>query len=236
MIGVQLIGKDAVLTAFNKLGYNYWGIYEGKTPKVFGEGADALTDWLELFCTSGSTATYILRIYNSDSLPTSQTGGTDFVASLNFKLIDVYEGYGIAGHTTKLMQRLEGLEKRVAGEDQEDDDGGEDINSIIMGWLSNPEKLGMVVGAFRQLVGSVPVVPVVTGTGDPAQQTMSGVNNNNNGGIGSDDDAKLQRVAAALDQLEQRDPKLIDHLEKLAKLASNDPLIFNAVISKLDAL
>lgn len=223
MIGVQLIGKDAVLAAFSKLGYEYWGLYEGKTPKIFGEGADALADWLELFCSSGSTATYTLRIYDTDTLPTSQTGGTDFVASLNFKLVDVYEGYGIAGHTTKLMQRIEGIEKKL------DSDGDEeDINSILMGWLSNPEKLGMVASAFRQLVGSGPVAPVVTGNGIPAQQTVSGF-----GGVGSDDEAKLQRLSVALDQLEKKDPRLIEHLEKLSKL---DPIIFNAVIAKLDAI
>jgi hypothetical protein len=230
MTGVQLIGKDAVLTAFNKLGYDYWGLYEGKTPKVFGEGADTLTDWLELFCSSGSTATYTLRIYDTETLPTSQTGGADFVASLNFKLIDMYEGYGIAGHTNKLVQRIEGLEKKIGGADSEDDDG-EDINSIIMGWLSNPEKLGMVVGAFKQLVGSGPVASAVSGNGATAQQSMSGFDSNNAGS--SSDDEKLQRLAVALDQLEKKDPKLIEHLEKLGKL---DPLIFNAVIAKLDAL
>ncbi len=229
MTGVQLIGKDAVLSAFDKLGYNFWGLYEGKTAKVFGEGADALADWLELFCTSGSTATYTLRAYDTETLPTSQTGCTDFVASLNFKLVDMYEGSGIAGHTNKLVQRIEGLEKKIDGAGSDDDE--EDINSIIMGWLNNPEKLGMVVGAFRQLVGVGPVAPAVSGNGTAVQQTMSGFDANNAGS--PTDDERLQRLAAALDRLEKKDSNLIEHLEKLAKL---DPLIFNAVISKLDAL
>lgn len=230
MTGVQLIGKDTVLTAFNKLGYDYWGLYEGKTPKVFGEGADSLADWLELFCSSGGTATYTLKIYDTETLPTSQTGNVDFVASLNFKLVDLYDGAGIAGHTNKLVQRIEGLEKKIDGAGS-DDGEEEDINSVLMGWLSNPEKLGMVVGAFRQLVGSGPVAPVVSGNGTAAQQSMSGFDSNNTGS--ATDDEKLQRLAVALDQLEKKDTKLLEHLEKLAKL---DPLIFNAVISKLDAL
>lgn len=233
MTGVQLIGKDAVLTAFNKLPYDFWGIYEGKTPKVFGEGADALGEWLDMFCAAGSTATYILRIYDTDSLPTSQSGGVDFVASLNFKLVDMYEGYGIAGHTTKLMQRIEGLEKKLAGSD-EDEGEEEDINSILMGWLNNPEKLGMVVGAFRQLIGGGDAVPAIAGNGLQAQQTVGGFAGSGAGtAAGSDDDVRLQRLAAALDQLEKKDPRLVEHLEKLAKL---DPIFFNAVIQKLDAL
>lgn len=236
MIGVQLIGKQAVIDAFGKLqssypGVSYWGIYEGKNPKIFGEGADQLADWLGLFCTSGSTATYTLRAYDTDELPTSQTGTSDYVASLNFKLVDMYEGNGIAGHSTKLVQRLEAIEKRMAGEDDDDDDT-EDIQSIIMGWLSSPEKLGMVAGAIRTLLGNSGAgVPAVASAAVPAQQSISGFNT-----ASSDVDDKLTRLTTALDQLEKHDPLLLEHLEKLAKLAANDPLIFKAVIGKLDAL
>lgn len=230
MIGVQLIGKDAVLSAFNKFDYEFWGLYEGKTPKIFGQGGDALAEWLELFSQSQSTATYTLRIYDTDALPTSQTGNLDYVASLNFKLVDLYEGHGIAGYNSKLAQRIEGLEKKLSA--AEDDDDGEDLNDVLMGWLNNPEKLGMVVGAFRQLVGGGSPAPVVAG--NVPQQTISGINTNNStGGITQDDETKLQRLSVALDKLEKKDPKLIEHLEKLATL---DTFIFNAVIQKLDAL
>jgi hypothetical protein len=46
----------------------------------------------------------------------------------------------------------------------------------------------------------------------------------------------VTRVSKALDILEKYDPQLVVHLEKLAKLASTDTLMFKAVISKLDAL
>lgn len=231
MIGVQLIGKDAVLSRFNKLETDTWALYQGKQFIVGGIGQDDLVDWLDDFTTSGSTATYLLRVYDSDTVPTSSTANSNYIASINFKLVDQYEGMGIGGHNTKLMQRLDGIEKKLAGRD---DDESEDLNSIIMGWLSDPNKLAVVAGVIRDTLGRGSVQPAIIANQLPAGQTVSGFNVSSD--QPEDTEEKLTRLSKALDYLETKDAKLIGHLEKLAKLAKDDPLIFNAVISKLDAL
>lgn len=222
MTGVQLIGRDAVVNAYEKISTqsdaDVWGLFQGKQPIIFGEGADSLRGWLDDFFHAGSTAGYILRVYDTDGIPTSTTAGVGYIASINFRLIDLYDGSGIAGHSTKLMQRIEGIEKKLAGEDQADE---EDLNTIIMGWLKNPEQLNQVVGAFRQLTGSEISAP------SGVQQTVSGTENTED---------KLNRLTTALDRLERKDPRLVEHIEKLAKLATDDPLLFKTVITKLDAL
>jgi len=231
MTGVQLIGKNAVLSRFGKSDAESWALYQGKQFIVGGVGGELLDEWLSDFDAAGSTATYTLRIYDIDGAPTSSTGNTDYVACINFKLNDAYEGWGIAGHSNKLMDRIGALEKQLKEREEDKDDGSTDLNSIIMGWLNDPVKLGQVAGAIRQMIGGGgSVQPALIGA--TPVQTISGFG----AAVEQSDDVKLARIAAALDKLEKRDPKLIDHLEKLASLAETDPGMFTAVISKLDLL
>lgn len=230
MTGVQIIGKDAVLSRFNKFDTDTWALYQGKQFIVGGIGEDQLSDWLNDLSTAGSTATYVLRMYDAELPPTAATGNADYVASINFKLVDSYEGQGIHGHSVKLMQRLDAIEKKLDAEEQgEEEPGG--INDVIMGWLTEPEKLGMVVGAFRQLVGMGGALP-------PApMQAIAGFNvAKDNAPPGVDKEQQLQILAKALDILEKADPKIVEHLDKLATLSQTDPLIFAGVITKVNAL
>jgi hypothetical protein len=43
-----------------------------------------------------------------------------------------------------------------------------------------------------------------------------------------------QRLGKAIDQLERADPKIIDHLEKLAALSVKNPMLFNLLLTQLD--
>lgn len=236
MTGVQLIGRQAVLTRYEKFQADAWALYQGKQFIVSGVGPEPLAEWLTDFEKSGSTATYTLRIYDSDEAPTSSTAGADYLACVGFKIVDMYEGQGIAGHTTKLMERIKGLEDKLA-ESREDDDeeDGQDIQSIIMGWLSEPQKLGMVVGVVRQILGFVDPVPAAVASATPLQ-TIAGVNPAGaNMGTSNTEDS-LTRLSHAIDILAEHDPQLVVHLEKLAELAKTDKLLFKAIISKLDAL
>lgn len=225
MTGVQLIGRKAVIERFTKLGTESWALYQGKQFICGGSGSGDLDEWLTDFEATGSTATYTLRVYESGEVPTSSTGNADYLACINFKIDDAYEGYGISGHNKNLMQRIKGLEEKLEGKD--DDEPDTDFNSIIMGWLENPEKLGMIAGAIRTLMGGSPVQPM----GAPIQ-TMAGLEPQNQTSM----EDSLTRISRALDTLEKYDKQLVVHLEKLAQLASTDPLLFKAVISKLDAL
>lgn len=231
MVGVQVIGGEAVVQRYEKLQAESWALFQGKQFIVSGKGCDDLAEWLVDFEKTGTTATYTLRAYEGDA-PTASSATADYIAALNFKLVDMYEGQGIAGHTTKLMQRLDAIEKKLNAEDQDnsDDDEEESIGDVIMGWLEQPEKLNQVIGAIKSIWSSDPQ-RVVAAIKAPGQSV---------GAFGKPqamtNEEKLIRLSKALDMLEVHDPKLVEHLEKLAKLATDSPLIFETVISKLDAL
>ncbi len=222
MGSIQLIGKSAVLAAFDEFDADTWALFDSKSPVLSGQGSDSLEAWLDRFMPGGSTAQYTLRIYDVDP---PIKASTEYIAAFKFRLSDPYAGAGISGHTTKLLERIEGLEKRLEGEGEE----GEGLSGIVMGWLKDPDKLETVVGAFRQLIGKEPV----TDGSNPSTtiQTMAGYKVTSD--ANQDDDKKLERLAGILDKLEKKDPKLLDHLDKLSQM---DQLTFSLVISKLDAL
>ncbi len=220
MAGIQLIGKDHVLEAFDDFEENTWALFQGKQLLIAGVGADTLEAWLDRFHPAGSTGMYTLRIYDCD-LPVK--AGTEYVAALNFKLVDDYGGMGIAGRSSNLMERIAGIEKKLDG----DSDDGDDITSVLMGWLKNPDKLDTAIGAFMQLTGKSP--ENIPAGNLPAAVNGFKVQSDSQG----DTDDKLDRVAKALDRLEKRDPKIVDHLEKFASM---DAATFSFVIAKLDSL
>jgi hypothetical protein len=228
LTGVQLIGRKAVVERFTKLGTESWALYQGKGFIVGGTGADVLNEWLADFEQTESTATYTLRVYDMDQAPTSGTGNSDYIACLNFKVVDTYEGYGIAGHNNQLMQRIKGLEDKL--KDKDGDEPDTDFGTVVMGWLDDPQKLATIAGIVRMFTGGAPIQPM--GTLPAPMQAIAGLEPQNQTQM----EDNLTRVSKALDTLEKYDPQLVVHLEKLAKLASTDTLMFKAVISKLDAL
>jgi hypothetical protein len=231
MTGVQLIGIRSVIDRFNTFGdADAWALLQGKGFIVGGIGADPLRGWLKELEASGSNAIYTLRVYEGDEVPTSKTVNDDYIASIGFKVADSYEGAGISGYNNKLMDRIKALEdkgKEVDGSE----DGEESFTDIIMGWLSNPEKLGYVVSAFNQLMGGAAAAPAVATIGGQAMGSL-----NNTAPVAAASEEGLQRISKSLDILGVQDPDLVAHLEKLAKLSQDEPAVFKAVISRLDLL
>ncbi len=237
MTGVQLIGREQVLERFETFQASThadaWGLFQGKEFIAGGIGADSLDGWLTSFEATGSTATYKLRVYDADQPPISSTANNDYLACFTFKIVDQYQGMGIHGQNAKLIERIGALEKQI--KDKDEDPGGEDIGDIVMGWLSDPVKLNQVAGAVRMMLGtgsSVGGYVEQSPTAVPQLQTVSGMNPQ----AAVDQDTILDQVSGALDILGKKDKNLVKHLTKLAELAEKEPALFNAVISKLDAL
>lgn len=233
MTGVQLIGKDQVISTFEALDSRSWALYQGKQFIVGGVGSDYLDTWLTNFAAAGSTATYMLRAYETDGVPSSSTANTDYIACISFKVVDPYDGMGIHGHDRKLVDRIGALEKQL--KEKEEEPESEDLSSIVMGWLSDPVKLNHVAGAFRTIMGGGTGVGGYvenTSAAAPQLQTVSGVNPQ----PAVDQDAMLDQLSAALDTLGKKDKDLVKHLNKLAELSEKNPQLFKVLISNLDTI
>lgn len=237
MTGVQLIGRKAVLTRYEKLDCDAWALYQGKQFIVGGVGADTLSDWLQDFEQSGTNASYILRVYDCSEAPTSSMGNTDYVANVHFKITDTYDGYGISGHSNKLSERITGIEnelKKLNKPDLDDDDRGASIGVIVSDWLENPEKLAVIAGIIRQFLPGAPSQMPLMVPNTPVQ-TISGFKMETEF-IKADSPEGLERITRALDILGQYDPNLVKNLEALAKLAKEQPALYAIAVQKLDNL
>jgi hypothetical protein len=207
--GVHFIGVEKTLEALTEFtAAAGWGLFQGKQPVVTGEGLNTLETWLDRFEESGTTAGFTVRLY--DTSP-PYVWGTPYLCSFNIKLTDTYSGMGISGYNNKLMERIEKLEKG-------DKEGSKDFGDVVMGWFENPEQLDIVAGVIRKLMGK------------ETPQTMGAITDQL---VPQSKDEQVNRLAKALDVLERRDPKLVNHLEQLAAM---DDLTFNMVMTKLNAL
>lgn len=228
MVSVQLIGKGAVLAAFNDVDGDVWALLQGKQLIVSGDGESDLITWIDRFCQSQSAATYTLRVYDTDSAPDSLTAGTNYIASFNFKLADMYEGAGITGYSNKLQTRIDDLEKKLEGRGSEDEEP--DILTAVMGWLNEPHKLQQAVGAFRMLLGGGEATAGAGMMHAPGQQAVTGFT------LPRSQEETTARLVKVLDRLERCDPEILSHLEKLAEVAEKKPDTFKFLISNLSAL
>jgi hypothetical protein len=235
MTGVQLIGKKAVLARYAKLDCEAWALYQGKQFIVGGAGAEDLEGWLTDFEQSGTTAIYTMRVYDCEEIPTSGKAGADYIACVHFKVVDTYDGMGVSGYGNKMGEEIAAIKNQLKklterGEEPEEQGG---IGAIVTDWLNNPEKLAVIFGIAKQFFtgGSAPaIIPV-----QPIQK-ISGFTMSEQPTINASSPEGLERISKALDTLGQCDPDLVRHLEKLATLAVNEPLMFKAVIGKLDGL
>lgn len=242
MAGAQFIGKDKLLAAFERRGGGTWQIAQGKKVCAKGSGSDELSEWIDIFAPANSRSPYTLHLY--DDLEPGDIGKHSPDASWDFMMTDATGAVGTVSGTAGVVSKLQQkIDDRIAdklgamldkADEPDEEPAGIDLNAIINDYAANPHKVGQAVGAIQQLVGmfknllggNAPVQPmgaVGSISGTHQQQPQQG----------QYPDGTYERLAAVLDSLQKRDPKLLQHLEKLNKL---DDITFSIILSKLDAL
>lgn len=258
MAGLQFQGADAVVKAYESMADKMpvWAICSGKALNMAGEGASELSNYLDILQADGSAVLYTLQVYNSTSAD-DITQKTPCNRSINFKL-NTAPARNMSGHnlpaaanplekslvgmiadeiTGEITEEIRGvIRKRLSGKKEDTDSEPKDLIGTITGILQDPvqlqnamQLLGMVKQMFRP--GSMPYVapPVqyspqmVSGVGSPADKVI-------------DQRDMEQRLANALDTLEEHDPKMTEHIEKLARLAKENPGVYSMAIKQLEGL
>ncbi len=252
MAGAQFIGKDKLLTAYDRRGGGTWQLAQGKKVCATGEGREELEEWIDIFAPAESRSPYTLHLYG-DIDPGNITKTTQPEASWDFTMADtcvaaVGSTSGTAGVVSKLQQKIDdkiaeklGAMLDKAEEPDDDEPGSIDLNAIINDYAANPHKLGQAVGAIQQVVGMFKnflgsggamqpgaAIGSLPGSAQQAQQQQQQQQQQE-----VYPDGTYERLCAVLDRLQKRDPKLLEHLEKLAAM---DDLTLTLILSKLDAL
>lgn len=219
MPGVQIIGKEAIIDTFNDCKAETFALFQGQNLIIAGTGADELALWIDRFCPPGISGSFTLRLYDCDSA--SVRKGSDYTGSFNCRIMD---GYSMGGFSSVHTKRIEALEKKVNGEGE----GEDKLTDALMGWLEEPEKLVQVIGAVRGLLGmGAPLQPEQAAIGAVTPKIISP------GELTQTEEQRYRKLCLALDRLEKKDPRIVEHLEQLAGIAEKKPDTFNMMIGML---
>lgn len=249
---VQFIGTDQVIRAFEARNIDIWSIWCGKEYHIKGNGVEELKAYLDMIAESQTAATYTLKVYEDLTDIKEVKSNTPHDGSFNFKLFSVYDQpgrtgiigrhYGYPSRDDIVLQKLQEFDTKLnllaAG--PEIDPEEETIEKAVLGMIQEPSKLHEFFQALQQgknLLMGHPVEMGSIGSVFKAGQTKPGssaaagqapqnLSQQSSEEIG-------QRIATALDILEQNDPQLVEHLEKLAIMAQNNPVQFKTIIGFL---
>lgn len=244
---IQFFGRDAALSAFENSGADVWSFWQGGQLLCKGKGSEMLASFIDAIIEGGaSNAIYTVKIYEDVDDPKKVKNNTPIDGSFNFRLnapemsmsgqsMTRYSNY------SALNQKIEELEKKLEGKEEDDDEEektiGKVIGDVVIDAIQDPSKMMMWIDMFKNLFGnktaasspapirSIPYAPpakVGNIQDPPAGQELS--------------QDQMQRVAAALDVLEKKDDRIADHLEKLARMAENNPQQFKFILSMLDTM
>lgn len=231
-IAIQLIGKQQVIEAYTNLEVDVWAIFQSKYLMTKGAGVTMLEQFLQMLSKNGAGAIYTIKIYEDLDDPRQVKEKTEASGALNFKfntqdfIDDENPQYLNKLENYKLYQEIQGLKKQI--EEMGSYKEPETLEQAAIGLLGNPGELAALVMAVKELFrpGSTPAPHIP----QPAQ--LGNINKGMNVEQLTDDNR--QRLANALDVLGEKDPKIIEHLEKLASLAKNNPSQFQLLIMTLD--
>lgn len=248
---IQFYGRETVLDMFSSREAPYWSLWQRKQFLFKGSGADELDTLLEALEKGQSNAAYTLKVYESVSDLSQIKERTEADGSFNFKLHQPEEREAQRmGYRSNLEREVQELkeELRIMREERESLEAEDPLEGMgvigkVIGLLNEPDKLEKLISIGKSLLS--PPAPQYVGnvtrlTGNnqyqenlqqppqPIQNTQT-VNSSKQW-----TQEELQRVSKALDTIGSRDPQAVDHLEKLAKIAEQNPEQFKTLLSLLD--
>jgi len=265
-VAVQFIGIDAVVKAFEYKKTAAWSIFQGRNllhkheGKDIDESADTLQEFLQMIST-GTTAIYTLKVYENVEKITEKTGCD---GSFNFRLVgeDTRQRTNeyFENGRSKLLERLEAIEEKL-NDDEEPEEPPSALGALGNILLADPSKLPQLVSSLlstlslilpgqKQQAPPPQMQPVYMPAPQQVPQTVYPIANDYNlpaGAIGNiegtpkttftvngagESDPLLQ----AIETLRRNDPKIVEHLGKLANMSESDKGTFEYLLKILDSM
>lgn len=245
-VGVQFFGIDSVLDAAKNFKCAAWAIFIRSSLFMKYEGDDMsdsiamLEQCLTSLEPSGTDAVYTIKFFEPvDNKPIKINEKSVCTAgSFNFKLTDPamreQRALGYAAQSSGLLnqvnQRIDKLEelfiKFMEQTEPEPEEEPETVGTVLIDALKNPDHLMSLINAGKALLGF------------PIQEQKPHVIGNVNQAAEQQpveyDEQMIARLQTAVNTLEKNDPKLVEHLEKLAAMSENDKGTFQFLLSMLD--
>lgn len=231
---VQFRGKEAIMQAYRLREVDVWGIWQKNTLNMKGDDEEGLSQYLDMLIASGGNAIYTLKIFEDIDDPKMVKEKTQADGSFNFRLGSVDdtsmmpELYARTNAKNKLFERLDAIEAKLAGAEPQ-----EDIHDRIIGIISDPNQLMQYAEVFKFLFSNnnqpQPQLP-------PRMAAVGNVVPMDKQPRKPPTEKEMERLSVALDTLGDNDPKLIEHLEKLAKISATNKSLFTTLTNMLEGM
>lgn len=231
--------------------------YEGNSIE---ESLQLLQKTLECLSESGSTATYTIKFFEQEgNKPVKIKENTPCDGgSFNFRMVDpeqrmeLRNSYqlnspSVLGTLKGIDERLKRLEEGDTGEPEE-----ETLMESIGNVLKDPQQLGEYIDLFQKLFKPNTTPAYIGrinrdgqnshGSSQPGRTMDENLSNQSEpikpttmNQPPKDETEFLTRIGNALDVIREKDPRICEHLEKLAVMATTKPAQFDLLITMLDA-
>ena len=227
--GVQFKGEDKVLQAYINRGIPSFAIFLGSQLILpypcdnIETGRAALSDFLQAI-SEGTNAVYTLKVYEDLDEKGKIKDKTPSDGSFNFQLwgqnMSVYDGQQARiNGMNEMVSRLSAIEKKLGdGPEKEPTiyDHVLDFCETDVGKIVAPQ----LIGGVLRMLGMANNQPVFN---PPNLGAIRGI-------------PESDQLTNAIEVLKQYDPKLPEHLFKLAQLAKADPGQFAMLIMMIDKI
>lgn len=208
---VQFKGLECVVKAFENRGVDTFSIFQAKQFMFKGDGVDELSEILKSLENSGTSAVYTLKIYEK-TLSDKVKNNTSDDGSFNFKLNENdSERYGVPAKShpgsngSYLLSRLDELENKIGAALAKDEEEEDEEEEKE---LSQMEKI------------LIPIMPVLI------EKVMMFFSQNPGG-------QQMNGISESVAKLSNRVPDLNDKIEKLSKMADENPELFENLMSAI---
>jgi len=256
---VQFYGKDQIMEAAQNVEIPAWAIYHsGKNLFTkyecddLEESISVLHGALDLLQKNRGDAIYAIKFFE---IPEGQKrikinektvcdGG-----SFNFKMISAEQreanhiGYLQTNQVIEYEKKIMRLEQDLKDLKNTEPPEPETIGSIALDLLKRPDELAQLVNIGRMALGMPQAnFGAIGGFKKIGEGNPSAEKNPHNGPWNdrteqtNERESQVDRLASAIDTLEKYDPNLVEHLEKLAKIATDNPDEFKGKIGIIDML
>jgi hypothetical protein len=235
----QCGGKENVLAMFVNRKIEAWSIWSGKQFLFTGMGEDELAEMLEMI-ERGTNTLYTLKVYKGITDADDITEKTAASGSFNFYIKERSgsgngEITGTAGAPAKTIGAIqkmleEKIAERMGDIFDEMENPKKEKKASIEDILQDPDQvkewlgvIGMVKSIFSGQPLQLAQVANVTKAGDDVVQKEYTA-------------AEQERLIAAINTLQHNDEKILEHLEKLARMSKDSKPMFDNLIKMLDAM
>ncbi len=238
MAGVfQIKGKENILQAFDNAGVEVWAIFVGRNLITKGAGAGMLESFLDLVTQNGSNGVYTLKLYEDIDEPKKVKEKTEASGSLNFILNadDFADGTGfktISGIDRRLYDEVQELKRELKAQREQSEQPAQTFEQAAIGLLGDPQGLAAIIIAVKELFKPN------TNNNAPAPYAIpAAVGNVSNGNTMAREltDLEKESMANSIDTLIECDPKIAEHLAKLADIAEKKPAQFKLLLAMLES-